>query len=193
MTDNALIVPSRRALIGGVATTLTGAGVAMMLGGAATTAYAGTSDDATQDVGILNAAIALEYEGIAAYQIAATSGLLQPAVKDIGITFQGHHKGHRDILIKAVRNLGGTPAEEKSLDAYASDLDVSTLKNQADVLKLALRLERGAANAYLGLIPSLGQDYHQIAAQMAGDEAYHAAILANALGEPIPKAALIFG
>jgi len=193
MTETNLILPSRRTLLGGAATTLSGAGVALILGGCASTAYAGTSRDASQDVGILNAAIALEDEGIAAYQIAATSGLFQPAVKDIGITFQSHHKEHRDILIGAVKNLGGVPVEAKSLETYATDLDVASLKNQADVLRLALRLERGAANVYLGLIPSLGDDFHQIAAQLAGDEAYHAAILANALGEPIPKAALIFG
>ena len=60
-------------------------------------------------------------------------------------------------------------------------------------MRLALGLERGAANAYLGLIPSLGVDFHQIAARMAGDEAFHAAILGHALGEPIPSNGLIFG
>ena len=62
-----------------------------------------------------------------------------------------------------------------------------------DVLRLALRLERGAANAYLSLIPQMGAAYHQVAARMAGDEAFHAAILANALGEPIPQQGLMFG
>ncbi|WP_373490048.1 ferritin-like domain-containing protein [Parasphingorhabdus sp.] len=81
----------------------------------------------------------------------------------------------------------------KSDSEYAEALNVASLKNQEDVLRLALGLERGAANAYLGLIPSLGVNFHQVAAQMAGDEAFHAAILGNALGEPIPKAALIFG
>ncbi len=185
---------TRRAVLGGAGKTLSLAGVAMLINGGATSAYAGANSEvASQDIGILNAAIALEHEGIAAYQIAATSGLLQPAVVEIGVTFQGHHKGHRDILSNAVRNLGGEPAEEKSLNDYADELGTTSLENQEDVLRLALKLERGAANAYLGLIPSLGDDYHQIAAQMAGDEAFHAAILANALGEAIPKEALLFG
>lgn len=192
MSENTLILPSRRALLGNAAT-LSVAGVGIMLTGCATSALSATASEASQDVSILNAAIALEHEGIAAYQIAATSGLLQPAVVDIGVTFQGHHKGHRDALVSAVQALGGTPAEEKSLAEYAIDIDAASLKNQTDVLRLALKLERGAANAYLGLIPSLGVDFHQVAAQMAGDEAFHAAILANALGEPIPKAALMFG
>jgi hypothetical protein len=193
MMDDSLILPSRRALLGATGRTLSVAAVAMIAGGCANTASSASAPDASQDVEILNAAIALEHEGIAAYQIAATSGLLQPAVVDIGVTFQGHHKGHRDVLVGAVEALGGTPAEEKSLEEYAKDINAASLKNQEDVLKLALSLERGAANAYLGLIPSLGTDYHQVAAQMAGDEAFHAAILANALGEPIPKAALMFG
>jgi len=185
--------PSRRALLGGASRTLSAAGVAMLIGGCSNAAVSSSAANTGQDVEILNAAIALEHEGIAAYQIAATSGLLQPAVVDIGVTFQGHHKEHRDALIKAVQQLGGDPATEKSQNHYVDALGVVSLKNQEDVLRLALKLERGAANAYLGLIPSLGNDYHQIAAQMAGDEAFHAAILANAIGEPIPKSALMFG
>jgi hypothetical protein len=61
-------------------------------------------------------------------------------------------------------------------------------------LELALKLERGAANAYLGLIPSLkANEFHLLAARMAGDEAFHAAILANALGIAVPQRALMFG
>ncbi len=185
---------TRRAIISGAGKTLSLAGVAIALGGGVTSAYAAKkSDDVAQDVAILNAAIALEHEGIAAYQIGATSGLLQPAVLDLGVTFQGHHKGHRDILTNAVRELGGAPVEEKTLEEYAADFNAGALTDQEGVLRLALKLERGAANAYLGLIPSLGPDYHKVAAQMAGDEAFHAAILANALGEAVPKDALMFG
>ncbi len=197
MSDNYTLPPTRRAVLGGAGKTLSAAGIALMLGGRVTSSFAATAqetaEETSQDVQILNAAIALEHEGIAAYQIAATSGLLQPAVVDIGVTFQGHHKGHRDALVKAVEKLGGAPVEAKTLDHYAAALNAAALTNQTDVLRLALRLERGAANAYLGLIPSLGADFHQIAGQMAGDEAYHAAILAQALGLPIPKNPLIFG
>ncbi len=193
MTDLILPMPSRRSIIGGAGKTLSVAAVAMIVGGCSNAATPIGSADTGQDISLLNAAIALEHEGIAAYQIAATSGLLEPAVIEIGVTFQGHHKGHRDELEKAVRQLGGEPVVAKTDAEYGEALNAASLKNQEDVLRLALGLERGAANAYLGLIPSLGADYHQVAAQMAGDEAFHAAILGNALGEPIPKAALIFG
>lgn len=192
MANSLISIPSRRGVILGTGKTLSVAGVAVLLG--TSVAALGTRPAyAKQDVEILNAAIGLEHEGIAAYQIAAESGLLQPEVLQVGITFQGHHRLHRDELIKAVKALGGAPAEAKTLEQYAADLKASTLKDQADVLKLALGLERGAANAYLSLITSLGPDFHQIAGRMAGDEAFHVAILANALGEPIPKEGPMFG
>ncbi len=183
------MLASRRAL-----GQLSVAGLTLLMGASvASCAEAQPQGDGQQDIGILNAAIALEHEGIAAYTIAAGSGLLQPAVVDVGVKFRGHHQRHRDELIKAVQDLGGAPVEALPESDYVARLNVATLHNQADVLRLALGLERGAANAYLGLIPSLGADYHQIAARMAGDEAFHAAILANALGEPIPTEGLIFG
>lgn len=192
-----LIQHSRRAVLGGTGKTLTVAGLSAFIGVSASQfaiSDAHAKKPSSQDIGILNAAIALEHEGIAAYTIAAGSGLLQPAVVQVGVTFRGHHQVHRDELIKAVRSLGGEPPAAKSDAEYAADLGVSKLKDQTDVLRLALQLERGATNAYLGLIPSLKvQNFHLLAARMAGDEAYHVAILANALGESIPPEGLIFG
>lgn len=192
MTAQARVLDRRAALTAG-AQTLSAAGVLAVLGMSSPRgAYAAAAP--AQDVQLLNAAIALEHEGIAAYQIGAESGLLTPPVLKIGVTFQGHHKQHRDALASAVRRLGGEPVAAKALGDYASELGASGLKDQAGVMRLALKLERGAANAYLGLIPSLGQiDLHLLAARMAGDEAYHAAILGAALSEAIPQNAPIFG
>jgi hypothetical protein len=44
--------------------------------------------------------------------------------------------------------------EEKALSDYAMALNAGSLRNQSDVLELAARLELGATNAYLGVIPS---------------------------------------
>ena len=189
------VASSRRNVLVGAGKTLTIAGLGAFIGACASEVARSEAQaqPTGQDVEILNAAIALEHEGIAAYTIAAGSGLLQPAVVQVGVTFRGHHMAHRDALMGAVRSLGGTPAEPRSEADYIEALGVASLRDQADVLRLALRLERGAANAYLSLIPSLGVDYHQVAARMAGDEAFHVAILANALGEPIPAEGLMFG
>jgi rubrerythrin len=97
-------------------------------------------------------------------------------------------------LIATIRKLGGSPAMEKSLDEYAKALDAGSLKNQADVLSLAAKLERGAINAYLGVIPAFAsKDLAQIAGRLAADETMHWTILTNALGRALPAGALSFG
>lgn len=184
---------NRRSILAGGVTTLSAAGLVALLG-SSLPAEAKRPNRPGQDVQLLNAALALEHEGIAAYQIAAESGLLSADVLKVGITFQSHHKTHRDDLAAAIRRLGGQAATSKSIAEYAAALGAAALKTQNDVLKLALQLERGAANAYLGLIPSLeATEFHLLSARMAGDEAFHAAILGNALNEPIPQKAPIFG
>ncbi len=146
------------------------------------------------DLGILNTALGLEHEGIAAYQIAAESGLLQAPVLAVGILFQGHHKGHRDELARLILMAGGRPVEPRSQAEYAQAINAAALKSQEDILRLAVKLERGAANAYIGSIAAL-HDFKlaQLFARLGADEAAHWTVLTNAIGEAIPKQALIFG
>ena len=192
---DSLASKSRRGVLTGTAATLSAVGMLALLNKSASAA--GTvkkGGNAAQDTQLLNAALGLEDEGIAAYQIGAESKLLAADVLKIAVAFQGHHKQHRDDLIAAVKRLGGTPVEAKALKDYATELDAASLKDQAGVLRLALKLERGATNAYLGLIPSFDQsDLYLLAARTAADESFHAAVLANALGEPIPAKAPMFG
>jgi rubrerythrin len=146
------------------------------------------------DVNILNVALGLEHEAINAYQLGAESGLLQQPVLNTAVAFQTHHKEHRDALIATIRKMGGMPVAEKPKAEYARALNASSLRNQADVLKLAQRLERGAANAYLGVIPSFGdKGLAQVAARLAADETMHWTALTSAMGEMLPQKALTFG
>ena len=171
---------------------LSGAAVALMAGNSQL-ARAAAADPAT-DVGILGVALALEHEAIAAYQVGAESGLLQKPVLDLAVLFQSHHKGHRDALIATIEKLGGKPAAARSNADYATALGAGGLKNQTDVLTLAARLEQGASNAYIGVIPSFAsRDLAKVAARLAADETMHWALLSNALGKPVPTAALSFG
>jgi hypothetical protein len=150
--------------------------------------------DAGRDAGILNVALALEHQAIHAYELGARSGLLQKPALEAALLFQGHHKAHRDALAGAIRQLGGMPVAERSLQEDAQALDAAMLKNQADVLRLAARLEMGAANAYLGVIPSFEDvKLAQVAARLAADETLHWTALQQALGAPLPAAALSFG
>lgn len=182
---------SRRAFIGRTGS-LSAVAVALLAG--KEVLAQGMSAELSQDVKILNVALGLEHEAINAYQLGAGSGLLQKPVLDIAVQFQSHHKGHRDALIATIQKLGGMPVAEKKLEDYAKALAADTLRNQADVLELAARLELGAINAYLGVIPSFGsKDLAKVAARLAADETMHYTILTNALGRALPTGALSFG
>ncbi|HRH71868.1 ferritin-like domain-containing protein [Zoogloea sp.] len=191
MSANAL--PARRNFlsISGKAT-LSAAAIALLAGRPDLAAAA--PGDMGKDVDILNVALGLEHEAINAYQLGAGSGLLQKPVLDVAVLFQSHHKGHRDALIATIEKMGGKPVMERSLDDYAKALNAGTLKSQADVLALAARLELGAANAYLGVIPSFKEAaLAQVAGRLAADETMHWTALSSALGRMLPAKPLSFG
>lgn len=145
--------------------------------------------DASNDIGILNGAVANEYEGIAAYGIALKSGLLKGDVIKAATKFQGDHKRHSELLIATIRKLSGEPVAEKTEAEYAKAISADKLKNQSDILMLALSLELGAANAYLGVIPALKDpQLARVAARIAADEASHWTLLNSVLGKPFMPA-----
>jgi hypothetical protein len=187
------IAPRRLFLSRSSQLTLSAAAVGL-LAGTSGLARAQSSSAAESDIGILNVALGLEHEAINAYQLGAGSGLLQKPVLDVAVAFQGHHKSHRDALVATIQKLGGKPAAEKSLDDYAKALNAASLKSQADVLMLAAKLELGATNAYLGVIPSFKDSkLGQVAARLAADETMHWTVLSQALGKMLPSDALSFG
>jgi rubrerythrin len=175
---------NRRTFLGKSGLLLSGAAVALLAGRDALAAKGG--DSTAADARILNSALGAELEAIAAYQLGAESGLLQKPVLDLALTFQGHHKEHADILAKTISRLGGKPVAAKDKYTFPTD----TLKTQADVLRFAAMLEKGAVSAYLGAVPLFGNsELAKAAASILGDEAMHWAILRNALGEvPVPSA-----
>jgi rubrerythrin len=175
--------PSRRAFLGESGLVLSASAIALLAGCESLAADQKNSDG---DVAILNTALGAEREAVAAYQLGADSGLLEPGIKVVALKFQGHHKAHADLLAATVSKLGGHPVEAKK----KYDFPVEKLKNQADVLRFAAQLEQGAVSAYLGAVPVLGnRDLARAAASILGDEAMHWAILRNVLGEdPVPAA-----
>lgn len=173
----------RRMFLGQSGLLLSGAAVALLAG---RDALAAKGDAGAGDVSILNTALGAELEAIAAYQLGAESGLLQKPVLELALTFQGHHKEHADVLAKTILKLGGQPVAAKSKYVFPTD----KLKSQADVLRFAAMLEKGAVSAYLGAVPLFGNpELAKAAASILGDEAMHWAVLRNALGEaPVPSA-----
>lgn len=184
---NDVLNPSRRAFLGESGLVLSASAVALLAGCESLAAAQKNSDGAGgSDIAILNTALGAEREAVAAYQLGADSGLLEPGIKAVALKFQGHHKAHADLLAATVSKLGGHPVEAKK----KYDFPTENLKNQSDVLRFAAQLEQGAVSAYLGAVPVLGnRDLARAAASILGDEAMHWAVLRNVLGEdPVPAA-----
>ncbi|HEY7760054.1 MAG TPA: ferritin-like domain-containing protein [Burkholderiales bacterium] len=178
-------MPNRRLFLGSAAR-LSGAAVALLAGREALAAEESRGATEANDANILNAALAAEHEAVAAYQVAAESGLLDKPVLALAMQFQGHHREHADVLAKTVTKLGGKPAAVRARYAFPTE----KLKTQADVLRFAAQLEKGAVSAYLNAVPVFGnRDLAKAAASILGDEAMHWAVLRHAVGEnPVPVA-----
>jgi hypothetical protein len=115
---------------------------------------------------------------------------------DVAIAFQAHHKAHRDALAATIAKLGGQAAAARPTAEYLASpkLDIGSIKDQTDVLKLAQRLELAAVNAYLGVIPAFGdRELAGIAGRLAADETMHYTALTQALGAMLPANALSYG
>ncbi len=134
--SNTIILPpsidqalSRRRLLGGSGPAVLSAGAVALLAGCAGGMAATSSNTAANDVAILNVALGLEHEAIAAYQIGAESKLLDKPVLDVAVLFQTHHKEHRDALAATVRKLGGMPVDAKAMGEYATALNAGAIKS----------------------------------------------------------------
>lgn len=152
------------------------------------------SKDASRDVSVMQVALALEHEGIAAYRLAGGSGLLKPGTLKLAKVFMGHHEQHRDSLASLIANAGGKPAQPQSDDDYVKGLNLGALKTEGDVVALATKLEQGAANAYVGQVAALHDPkLAQLFSKLAADEAVHWTTLNNAQGLEIRPQAYLFG
>jgi rubrerythrin len=93
-----------------------------------------------------------------------------------------------------VTQAGGKPVERKSDAAYTTELNLGSLKTEADVIALATRLEHGAAGAYISQISALKDSkLARLFAQISADEATHWAALNGAAGKQAPTTAFMFG
>ncbi len=186
---------SRRGLLtGGSGLLLSGAALGLLAGcQSAQSSQSSQSSPTEQDAALLNQALALEYEAIFAYQAGADSGLLSADQLTVALLFQSHHKQHRDLLIRTVERIGGTAVVPQDDAIYAERLQLQGLASATDVMALAQALEKGAAEAYIGVLPKFSDPiYGQFSARIAADEAMHWTALTGALGQPLPDRALTF-
>ena len=123
----------RRAFVARSGWTLTAGAVALLAGRDSLAAQKKAGPESLAgDVHILNSALAAEYEGVAAYQVGAQSGLLQKPVLDLALQFQGHHKAHADLLAATVKKLGGTICLKASCVPSALSMAQSTSTRPAE-------------------------------------------------------------
>jgi hypothetical protein len=157
-----------------------GAGTALAaFGPALLTPFVAAAAEADEsDVRTLNALAAFERAAIKAYQAGAGTGLLSPGVLTVAKGFLADHTAHRDALMAAVKAAGQTPGTD------TTKVDYPELKTQADVLKFAEGLERGAATAYLGVISTFkDRTLARLTASILAIETTHVTTLAAALQE----------
>jgi hypothetical protein len=193
MTDRILAPLStgltRRNLLGSTKKlTLSAFAVALLAGRPSLAAEpsAGTSDD----IELLDTALVLEHQAIAAYQIGIESGLLSKPVLDVAQQFQGDHKKHAELVTATIVKLGGKPVKMRKITEYGVPVD--KIKNQIDVIKFAADLEHGAALAYVSTIPVFtNRDIAKAAASILGTETIHWAVLRQVLGLPADAAPFI--
>ena len=175
-------------------TKLSIAGFALLNGVTANVLAAENPPFVAEDIDVLNEILGTEYEGIAAYKGCIDRDLLQKNTLKTARIFQDHHKKHRDILIEKISSLGGVPAMAKKQDEYIDDLGIVNVKTQKDALHMIVKLELGAANAYIGMLPSTNDhELAKIAGRIAADEVIHWTTLSGLLGIPLPEDALTFG
>ena len=134
------------------------------------------------DLAILNVALGLEHEAVAAYQAGAESRLLSGQVLDTALSYQRDHKRHRDTLIKLIKRNGGTAVEPKQ------QYDFGVIKTAEDILQLAHKLEQGAVDAYLANAAKLQSSVIlDAAAAVLVDEVRHATVFKQALNLPVTE------
>ena len=138
------------------------------------------------DLHLLNEALAGEHFGIAAYDAALASGLLDEQTAAVAKAFQSDHMFHRDALTKQVMARGGEPVSPLGQDVYA--MEYPPLTTAAQIVAYAIELEAGAARASVAVVANYeDRQLALLSAQIAGVEAQHWALLRAASGaDPVP-------
>ena len=139
------------------------------------------------DVDVLNRTLATEHFGIAAYDAALASGLLDEPTASAARAFRSDHMRHRDLISEEITARGGMAVPPLGADDYAEAFP--SLASQADIVAYAIELEAGAARAYLASVPEYeDRSLALLGAEIGAVEAQHWAVLLAASGsDPVPS------
>jgi rubrerythrin len=129
------------------------------------------------DIAVLHAAIALEHEAIAVYDIGLKRSLFPAGLRSYAVEFRGDHQGHRDTQIAIAEERGSRAPEARP------GYDFAPLTNGDAVLRQAVALELAAQDAYTALISQIRtRDYLLSAAFILVDEVRHLTVWRRVLG-----------
>ncbi|HEY7510070.1 MAG TPA: DUF4439 domain-containing protein [Vicinamibacteria bacterium] len=129
------------------------------------------------DLAVLYAAIALEHQAIALYDLGLRRGLVPAGLRDYAIEFRGDHEGHRDTQIAIAEERGGRPPAP--LSAY----EFGALAAGDRFLRHALEVEGAAQRAYATLLSRIrSSEYLLSAAFVLIDEVRHVTVWRRVLG-----------
>jgi hypothetical protein len=139
------------------------------------------------DLELLNDALAGEHFGIAAYEAALGTGLLDDGTAAVARAFQSDHQQHRNLLTKEIFARGGTPVVALEAGDYAKEYP--PLVTAAGIVAYATELEAGATRASVASVAHYqDRQLALLAAQIGGVEAQHWAVLLAAVGaHPVPS------
>ena len=139
------------------------------------------------DVDLLNQTLATEHIGIAAYDAALGTGLLDGPTADAARAFRSDHMKHRDLLIEQIMARGGTAVSPRSADDYAKAYPPLTTANA--IVAYAIDLEAAAARSYVASVAQYeDRSLALLGAEIGAVEAQHWAVLLAASGaNPVPS------
>lgn len=129
------------------------------------------------DLAILYAALVLEHQAIAIYDVGLKRKLFPAGLRSYAVEFRGDHLGHRDTQVAIAEERGGRPPEP--LPGYSW----GPLRTGDDLIRQALEVEVAAQRAYSALIGQIRtKDYLLSAAFILVDEIRHMTVWKRVLG-----------
>jgi len=139
------------------------------------------------DLDLLNQTLATEHIGIAAYDAALGTGLLDGPTADAARAFRSDHMKPRDQLVEQIMARGGTAVSPRSADDYAKAYPPLTTANA--IVAYAIDLEAAAARSYVASVAQYeDRSLALLGAEIGAVEAQHWAVLLAASGaNPVPS------
>jgi hypothetical protein len=129
------------------------------------------------DFAILYAALALEHQAIALYDLGLQGGLIPAGLRAYAVEFRGDHEGHRDTQVAIAEERGGHPPGPHARYEFGK------LAAGEAFIRQALEVERAAQRAYSALVSQIAtRDYLLSAAFILVDEVRHITVWRRVLG-----------